>query len=218
MRPVLVTAGATRNPVDAIRYLSAHSSGKTGGRLAAQLAQKGLEVTMLGSPEAWLRLQVDLPQQARSVACIEYTSTWDLMDKMERWVRGNPGGVIVHAAAVGDYGMERLSTKLPSGADELVLRLHPLPKILDRIRGWDPGVHLVSFKAASPETDEASLEDIARRQLLRSGSDLVFANVLGQLQSLVLLVERDRVTRHADRAGALDDLADRLLEAAGRVH
>lgn len=211
MRPVLVTAGATRNPIDAIRYLSAHSSGRTGGRIAATLAHAGADVTLLGNPEAWLRLQAEAPPGAHDVRCEEYTSTYDLMDRMQAWVRSHPGGMVVHAAAVGDYAIaDRATTKLPSGAPELVIRLRPTPKILDRIREWDPQVFLVSFKAAAPETDEAQLSQIARAQLLRSASDLVFANVIGNLQNLVLIVSADDQVRHLDRGAALADLEARL--------
>lgn len=216
MRPVLVTAGATRNPIDAMRYITAHSSGRTGGRIAAALAEAGLDVTLLGSPEAWLRLQAELPQAARRVACQEYGSTFDLLARMEQWLLARPDAVVVHAAAVGDYAIfDRNTGKIPSGAPELVLRLRPTPKILDRVRGWAPGCHLVSFKAAAPETDEPELEQIARAQLQRSGSDLVFANVIGDLQSLVLLVGPEQTTRHTDRGAALQDLVTRLLAAAG---
>jgi len=215
VRPVLVTAGATRNPVDAIRYLSAHSSGRTGGRIAAILAGAGLDVTMLASPEAWLRLQAEVPAEAAHVACVEYTSTYDLLDRMAHWIQAHPDAVIVHAAAVGDYAMiDRATSKLPSGAPELVLRLRPTPKILDRIRGWAPNSFLVSFKAAAPETSEDELALIARAQRERTTSDLVFANVIGNLQSLVLLEATDGLTRHTDRGAAMRDLIDRILAAA----
>lgn len=218
MRPVLVTAGATRNPVDAIRYLSAHSSGRTGGRIAAALAEQGLDVTLLGSPEAWLRLQAELPSQAHQVACVEYSSTYDLLARMEHWLLDRPDAVVIHAAAVGDYAIiDRATGKIPSGAPELLLRLRPTPKILDRIRDWAPNAMLVSFKAAAPDTTEPELEAIARAQLERSQSDLVFANVIGDLQSLVLLVGPTQTTRHTDRGAALRDLVQRVALAASEA-
>ena len=201
--------------MDAIRYLSAHSSGRTGGRMAAILAGAGLDVTMLASPEAWLRLQAEVPAEAAHVACVEYTSTYDLLERMEHWIRQHPDAVVVHAAAVGDYAMiDRATGKLPSGAKELVLRLRPTPKILDRIRGWAPDAYIVSFKAAAPETSEDDLARIARAQRLRSDSDLVFANVIGNLQSLVLLDAEQGTTRHTDRGAAMRDLIDRILLVA----
>lgn len=208
-RPVLVTAGATRNPVDAMRYLAAFASGGTGTWLAHALAAAGLDVHLLGSAEAMLRAP-DLNGE-------EFTSTRDLMARMERFVRANPGSVVVHAAAVGDYEAETVAGKLPSGQAELVLRLKPTPKIVDHLKGWDPSLFLVSFKAAPPETGDEALERIATTQLQRTRSDLVFANVLGRLDTGVLLVSAKGALRYGRRVEALDALLDRLVEAAGPV-
>jgi phosphopantothenoylcysteine synthetase/decarboxylase len=208
-RPVLVTAGATRNPVDAIRYLSARSTGATGSALAARLS-RSCDTTLLGSAEALLRA-------APGPSPEEYGSTRDLMARMQAWVQSHPGGLIVHSAAVGDYEADTLAGKIPSGQPELVLRLRPAPKIIDQLKHWDPTLRLVSFKAADPATTEPELEQIARRQLQRTGSELVFANVLGRLGQLVLLVGPAHTDRYTDRGEAIAALGDRLeLLAADR--
>ncbi|MBN1337621.1 MAG: hypothetical protein JXB39_16840 [Deltaproteobacteria bacterium] len=180
-RPVLVTAGATRNPIDRMRYLSAYSSGWTGVTLAQALSQ-GHAVHLLGSPEAILR-GPDLPSVET------FSSTRDLMARMEAWVRAHPGGVVVHAAAVGDYETEPLDGKVESGRNEWVVRLRPTPKIADHLRDWGPGLVIVTFKAAPPGTGRDDLVAVARRQLERTRSDLVFANVLDHLDGDVALVE-----------------------------
>lgn len=202
MRPVLVTAGATRNPVDAIRYLSAHASGRTGVAIAGALAEDGGVVHLLGSPEAALR-GAALPSTE------VYDSTRDLMARMRRWLEAHPRGVVVHSAAVGDYEAAPTAAKLASGADELVLRLTPTPKILDQLKGWAPDCRVVSFKAASPETSPDGLVEIAQRQRARTGSDLVFANVIGKLDRSVVLVD-DAPQAFARRADAVAALIDRV--------
>lgn len=215
MRPVLITAGATRNPIDAIRYITANSSGRTGSRIATELAARGLDVHLLASGEAWLRLQAERPADAARVQVEEYGSTFDLLERMERFLLAHPDAVVLHAAAVGDYAIfDRETGKIPSGQPELLLRLRPTPKILDRIRGWAPQAWLCSFKAAAPATVEEELERIAAAQLQRSGSDLVFANVIGDLQSLVLLVSPAGTERFTDRAAALHALVERAAAAA----
>lgn len=198
MADVLVTCGATRNPVDAIRYLSANATGTTGIALTRALAPRHA-VHLLGSVEACLR----------AGGGETYGSTRDLMARMERWCRAHPRGVVIHSAAVGDYEASSLATKIPSGQAELVLRLTPTPKIVDHVRAWAPEARLVSFKAGSPELDEAGLEALARQQLARTGSDLVWANVLGRLE-VVLFVEAERITRFTDRAEAVRALAERV--------
>ena len=198
MRDVLITAGATRNPIDAMRFISAHSTGRTGAWLAGALEDTH-SITVLGSPEALAHCPPTVAQEA-------YTSTDDLMTKMRTWVDAHPDGLVIHAAAVGDYAVDPIAGKIASGQDTLTLTLRPTPKILDAIRGWSPSVRIVSFKAAPPETDEDSLEAIAAAQGVRTDSVAVFANVIGQLECGVLIWTRDTVQRFEHRAEALASL------------
>jgi phosphopantothenoylcysteine decarboxylase/phosphopantothenate--cysteine ligase len=209
MRPVLLTAGATRNRVDAIRYLSAHATGRTGVDLAARLARAGRPVHMLGSAEACLRAEVALLRTPlpRPFTHAAFEGTRDLMARMEAHLRAAPDSVLLHSAAVGDYEMAASETgKIPSGRERLTLELVPAPKIVDHVRTWAPGCFLVSFKAAAPGTTLPELERIARAQALRTRSNLVFANVLGDIAHDVLLVDADRTRHFPTRDAALDAL------------
>ena len=96
--PILITAGATRNPIDAVRYISANSSGRTGVYLANAFRNKGCHVDLLGSPEACLRMD-------EGTHCVEYGSTYDLEQKIKNWVIQHPHGAVLHAAAVGDLSL-----------------------------------------------------------------------------------------------------------------
>jgi phosphopantothenoylcysteine synthetase/decarboxylase len=204
---VLLTAGATRNPIDAIRVLTANATGRTSVDVAARLAAAGARVHLLGSPEAALRAEAaGLPAEV-------YGSTRDLMARMEAWVRAHPDGALIHAAAVGDYeSADGVATKLPSGRAELVLWLVPGPKIADHVRGWGLRGPYVTFKAASPETTDLDLVAIARAQRARTGCDLVFANVLGRLDRGVYLVG-DEAVRHERRDAAIAALVAGVLAA-----
>jgi len=209
MSSCLITAGATRNPVDAIRYLSAHASGRTGVTVAGSLDEHGISAHLLGSGEALLRQQLSAHPAVRTE---EYRSTRDLMSRMKAWVTAHPTGVVVHSAAVGDYEAVTRASKIKSGASELSLTLRPTPKILDHLRGWGLTGPLVSFKAASPETTDAQLIDIARAQLDRSGSDLVFANIIGRTTAGVYLVEAHQSRTFDQRGDAISALV-RWLQA-----
>mgnify|MGYP002037534785 CR=1 FL=1 len=167
MRDILITAGATRNPIDAMRFISANSTGQTGAWLADALGTEH-DVTVLGSPEALSRCPDSVRHQT-------YTSTTDLMDKMRTWVLAHPFGLVIHAAAVGDYAVDPVEGKLASGQDSLTLTLRPTPKILDAIRGWSPDVKIISFKAAAPHTSMPELGAIARAQGERTDCMAVFA-------------------------------------------
>jgi phosphopantothenoylcysteine decarboxylase/phosphopantothenate--cysteine ligase len=115
----------------------------------------------------------------------------------------------VHAAAVGDYAVEDPNGKIPSGQPELVLRLRPTPKILDRIHGWAPDARIVSFKAAPPETSREELVRLADEQRVRTHSEIVFANVLEALDTVAIVDARG--ADHFDRrAPALESLLSRI--------
>ncbi|MCO4743834.1 MAG: hypothetical protein KC912_03535 [Proteobacteria bacterium] len=202
---VLVTAGATRNPIDAMRHVSANSSGRTGVGLARAWAATGCSVHVLGSPEAALR--------AEGLSTEVFGSTRDLMARMHQWVQRHPEGAVVHAAAVGDYEVaDSEGGKIPSGQDEVVIRLQPTPKIADAVRGWGLTGLLVTFKAAGPGTTSEGLVLLASKQAKRTGSNLVFANVLGRLASDVALVG-DEVRWFEHRADALEALVGWLTSA-----
>jgi phosphopantothenoylcysteine synthetase/decarboxylase len=198
MRPCLVTCGATRNPVDAMRFLSARSSGRSGIWLADRLPGAhllaGAEARLLARPREGVE---------------EFGSTQDLLERMERWIGANPTAVIVHAAAVGDYAVDDPSGKIASGQPELVLRLRPTPKIIDRIHGWAPGARLVSFKAAPPATSSEELVRLAEAQRVRTHSAVVFANVLEALDT-VAIVDAGGAEHFRERAPALESLLARI--------
>ena len=202
---ILVTAGATRNPIDAVRFISARSSGRTGAYLADKLVRQGGEVTLLGSPEACMRVSSE-------VKTVEYGSTRDLMVKMNAWALKYPHGTIIHASAVGDYEVIRRNTsKISSGQKSLTIELQPTPKIASAIRSWGFVGVLVTFKAAAPEVDSAHLIRIATAQRGVTQSDFVFANVLGKLESKVAIIGEQTVTFDS-RKNALRHLVELVTE------
>ena len=202
---ILITAGATRNPIDAMRYISANSSGQTGVWMAEQL-YRHRTVHLMGSPEALLRCRIDCTR-------IGFGSTHDLMEKMQQWTETHPDGLVIHAAAVGDYCVDHapVDSKLPSGQHTVALRLVPTPKIVDRIHNWAPDAKLISFKAAAPNTDRDALEQLATAQRERTGSLLVFANVIGALHGNNLIVGPEGAEWFDSRPLAMASLVSAVL-------
>lgn len=214
MKPILLTAGATRNRVDAIRYLSAFASGGTALSLIDGLGDGPIH--LLGSAEALLRARLAVAERrlaglpAWKLVLEEYGGTRDLERRMRAWVQSNPEGIVVHSAAVGDYEAAPNTSKIPSGQAEILIRLTPAPKILDQIRGWAPNCRILSFKAGAPGLTPSELIGIARAQLRRTGSDLVFANVIGELEQSVVLVEEASEVAYGQRGAAVQALIARL--------
>lgn len=90
---VLVTAGATREPIDPVRYISNHSSGKMGYALARRAALRGAEVTLVSGPTS-----IEKPYGVRVV---EVETAADMYEEVIS--RAGDMDIIVKAAAVADY-------------------------------------------------------------------------------------------------------------------
>lgn len=205
---VIVTAGATRNPIDAMRYISARSAGTTGVGLARDLMARNVRVILLGSRETLLHVRpCDVLWEQ-----VEYGSTRDLMSKMEELIRANPGAAVVHSAAVGDYEAVPRTDKIPSNLEELTLTLRPTPKIVDRIKIWSPESFLVSFKAAGPGTTQEELRTLCENQRIRTKSDMVLGNVLGNINGTTAICDEGGFTPLV-RYNAMQKIVERVVAA-----
>lgn len=202
-RPLLITAGATRNPIDSMRYISANASGKTGVWLGTKCS-KYFDVHLLGSKLALLQAAPDLSTE-------EFFSTDDLLKRMNTWLKKHPNGVVIHSAAVGDFKCKEASEGKISSGSSLTLELIPTPKILDQIKTWAPESFLISFKAAAPTTNLKQLISIASAQAERTQSDIVFANVIGNIQHQCILIEKENKTLCSLRKEALDLLLEKVI-------
>jgi phosphopantothenoylcysteine decarboxylase / phosphopantothenate---cysteine ligase len=163
-RRILVSAGGTREPLDAVRFVGNRSSGRMGVALAAEARRRGAEVTLLAA-----NLAVAVPA---GVELVETPTAADL--EREALVRAPEADVVVMAAAVADYRpAEALSAKRPKDTAAWTLELEPTTDVLSLLgeRRRD-GQLLVGFGA---ETGGAGLER-AREKLARKGADLFVLN------------------------------------------
>ena len=144
---MLVSAGGTREPLDAVRFVGNRSSGRMGVALAAEARRRGAEVTLLAA-----NLAVPAPA---GVELVETPTAADL--EREALARAAEADVVVMAAAVADYRpAEALAAKRPKDTATWTLELEPTTDVLSALgeRRRD-GQLLVGFAA---ETGEAGLE------------------------------------------------------------
>ena len=161
---VLVSAGGTREPLDAVRFVGNRSSGRMGVAVAAEAHRRGARVTLLAA-----NLAVPAPA---GVELVETPTAADL--EREALARAEDADVVVMAAAVADYRpAEALAAKRPKNTSAWTLELEPTTDVLaalgERRRA---GQLLVGFAA---ETGAAGLER-ARGKLARKGADLFVLN------------------------------------------
>ena len=126
---ILITAGATREPIDAVRFLSNVSTGRTGALLADALAAQGHAVTLLHG-EAAVR-----PTRVNDTEA--FASTAALQAALRRRLGSGAYDAVIHCAAVSDYRPATTHEgKMTSYAAELTLRLVPTPKLLPELKTY----------------------------------------------------------------------------------
>ena len=206
MKPILITAGATHNPIDVMRSITAHASGKTGAQIALALKN----TTLLGSALACEHLIRRSQESSVSPPPFaHFGSTRHLQKLMHEWIEQNPAGIVIHSAAVGDYECEQISSnKISSKQDSLILKLIPAPKILSGLQHLSKGLKIVSFKAASPNVSDDELRAIAQKQLEESQSAMVFANRLGSTDKDIIIVLKSGHRKYTKRSDAIQALIE----------
>ncbi len=160
---ILITAGATREPIDPVRFISNRSSGRMGFALAAAARDRGAEVTCVAG--------ITSVSPPAGISIISVGSA----EEMHRAVaRESPKAtVFIAAAAVSDYrAKEQSQTKIKKSEAELELKLERTPDILREVaQSRRNGQLIVGFAA---ETDD--LLTNAREKLIAKDLDAVVAN------------------------------------------
>jgi phosphopantothenoylcysteine decarboxylase/phosphopantothenate--cysteine ligase len=159
----LVTSGPTREPIDPVRYISNHSSGKQGHAIAAALAALGAETVLVTGPT-----------QEPTPAGVRLVPVETAAEMLAACEAALPVDVAVMAAAVADWRVETVGEhKLKKGGGPPVLRLAENPDILASIaqRGNNRPSLVIGFAA---ETDD--VVENGRQKRLRKRCDWILAN------------------------------------------
>ena len=163
---VLVTAGGTREPIDAVRFVGNRSSGRMGFALAEEAARRGADVTVVAAGVA-------LPRRA-GITYVDVESAADMAAACEE--RFEETDVLLMAAAVADYRpAEPHAGKLKKDrvGEELPLRLVRTPDVLGTLAARRrPDQLLVGFAAEHGDGAVAN----GREKLERKGLDAVVVN------------------------------------------
>jgi phosphopantothenoylcysteine decarboxylase / phosphopantothenate---cysteine ligase len=209
-RRVLVTAGGTREPLDAVRFLGNRSSGRMGAALASEARRRGAEVTLVAS-----NLAVPAPV---GVDVVEAPTAEDVA--RETLARSD-ADVVVMAAAVADYRPAQAERgKRPKDHEPWTVTLEPTTDVLRELGSRRTnGQLLIGFAA---DHGERGLER-AREKLGSKRADLIVFNDVGRDdigfdvgENEVVLVSAEgerRIEKAAKEriaAAILDEVARRL--------
>lgn len=192
---LLITAGPTHEPIDAVRFIGNRSSGKLGIALAEHAAATGWDVRLLLGPTGLA--------PSDSALCVErFRTCADLQDLLR--AHAPWADVLVMAAAVADYrprvSPEDLTGKRRRVAGGMTIELESTPDLLAGVASSRrPGQLLVGF-ALEPR---AEMLASARAKLVRKNVDLVVANPLETMDAPSIeatLVAREGSPLSPDRA------------------
>jgi phosphopantothenoylcysteine decarboxylase/phosphopantothenate--cysteine ligase len=184
----LVTAGPTREPVDPVRFLANHSSGKQGYAIAEALVRAGAQTTLISGP-----VSIAPPD---GVKLMRVTTAREMLAACEASL---PADVLVMAAAVADWRPDiAANSKIKKSTDRIVplIKLVENPDILATLAHHANRPRLVIGFAA--ETDDVVENAVAKR--VRKGADWIIAN---DVSGDVMGGERNRV--HLISAAGTED-------------
>ena len=164
---VLVSAGPTREAIDAVRFISNYSSGKMGVAIAAAAWLRGAEVTLIHGP-----ISVPLPV---GVASVPVQSTHEMRDAVAAQI--GRADVVVMSAAPADYQpASRAQGKLKKTGGPRSIELHETPDILlTTVDARKPGSVVIGFAL---ETDD--LVANARKKLEGKHLDMIVLNAANE--------------------------------------
>lgn len=160
----VVTAGATIEPIDPVRFLSNHSSGKMGYAVAEELATRGARVTLVSG-----RTSLPTPQ---GVERVDILSAAEMAEATIRAFKEADGAVM--AAAVADYTPQVVATeKLKKSDDDLTIPLKRTQDIAATL-GREKGSKLLIGFAMETNNEEAH----AAEKLEKKNFDFIVLNSL----------------------------------------
>lgn len=187
-KKVLVTAGATREAIDPVRFITNHSGGKMGIAVARAAALRGAEVTLI-------KAHTDVPAPM-FVKCVDVTSAQDMFEAVA--AHAEKSDIIVKAAAVADYTpVVTADHKIKKSDGDMAIELKRTKDILKYLGEHKKRGQIIC--GFSMETE--NLEENSKKKLVSKNCDLICANSIsaagagfGGDTNIITLISRDGST------------------------
>jgi phosphopantothenoylcysteine decarboxylase / phosphopantothenate---cysteine ligase len=165
-KKILVTAGPTFEPIDAVRFIGNYSSGKMGFAIAEALAEQGANVTLVSGPVALLT-------QHSGITYYQVHTASEMLTRSLACFPQADGAIL--SAAVSDYRPKSpVAHKIKRNDENIVLELEPNPDIAWHLGNMkQPGQFLAGFAL---ETDDEIMH--ASEKLRKKNFDFIVLNSL----------------------------------------
>lgn len=193
---IIITAGGTSERIDDVRTITNSSTGRLGFAIGTALTEKyGERIEKIYYLHG---LRAAYPVHAK-VQPVAIGGVLDLQRELQVLLASEKIDAVVHAMAVSDYLVHEVTTlnrirgtedpenradlsgnKISSEIDDLVIHMKKSPKVISKIKTWNPAVKLVGFKLLSNVPHE-ELIDVGYRLLEKNSCDFVLANDLAEI-------------------------------------
>jgi phosphopantothenoylcysteine decarboxylase/phosphopantothenate--cysteine ligase len=170
-KKVFVSAGPTYEPIDPVRFIGNHSSGKMGVAIANKFYNRGAEVTLIAGP-----VNIELP---KGIKIIKVNTADEMYVACVKAFENSDIGIM--AAAVADYTPERKEReKIKKNGKELLLHLKQTPDILAALGEQKKNNQvLVGFALETIDEQKNALE-----KLKKKNADLIVLNSLNDINAV----------------------------------
>lgn len=197
---ILITSGGTKVKIDGVRHVGNMSSGRFGAELAREALRQGHQVVFLHAKgsERPDQVKVNLKEfrdpQSISMAitslfdieynkqvqnnlfAIEYSTFDEYTKELEKWCKRV--SFVMLAAAVSDYGIQDATNeKISSDKNEITFTMTKLPKLIAKVKEWNPSAFLVGFKLLVGASKQ-EMKEAADKQIAAAKSNIVLVNDL----------------------------------------
>ena len=207
-KKVLITAGATREQIDPVRFISNKSTGKMGVELAEQALKWGAEVTLVIGPSQH--------QTSEAIKRVDVISAQEMYDAVHQYAKD--ADIIIMSAAVADYTPEQTSSsKIKKQNNALEIKLSPTKDILKSVgQIKKEGQLLVGFALETDNEIENATSKLKRKKL-----DLIVLNSLndkgagfGGDTNKITMIDRNNNLSHYELKSKADvalDIFNKIL-------
>lgn len=170
---VLITSGGCKVPIDDVRHIGNFSSGRYGVELASAFRNEnqGQDDIIFFREKGSKNFRHD---------DFEYVDYYDYSDSVKKIIKYWQPDVIISAAAISDYVVDKTQGKISSDNEELVIRLKKGEKIIKSFKELAPNAVVVGFKLLVSPTLEEKWKAIEKVQ--NSGAALVVYNDFAELR------------------------------------
>ena len=209
---MLVTAGGTREPIDAVRFIGNRSSGRMGAAIAAEAQRRGADVTLIAS-----NLAVEAP------AGVEVVDAPTAADVARETLARGDSDVVVMAAAVADYRpAQALDLKRPKDDEPWRLELVPTEDVLRALTAEPANGRVVVGFAA--ETGEHGLERARTKRTHKKLTLIVYNDVsnpdvgfdAADNEVVIISAEGERQVSRAPKERIAAEILDDVERVLGR--